>query len=71
MSAVWVVALAGLVLIVIALPLLIFPVLALVDCVRNRELTSQSKVAWGCLIFFTWTLGASIYGIVATNRPFL
>jgi len=69
MSIVWVIAL-GILLIVIALALIIFPILALVDCVRNPELNTSSKIAWGCLIFFTWVLGATIYGLFGTKRPF-
>jgi hypothetical protein len=54
----------------IAFPLLVFPVLSLIHCIRNPDLSTQSKIGWGCLIFFTWVIGASIYGIVVSNRPF-
>jgi hypothetical protein len=70
MSPVGILASAGIVMILLAFPLIIFPFLTLVDCVRNPNLSTQSKIAWFCLILFTWTLGASIYSFAATQRPF-
>jgi hypothetical protein len=70
MSTLWAIGLGAFLFIAIALPLIIFPILAFVDCVRNPELNTSSKIAWGCLIFFTWVLGATIYGLFGTKRTF-
>ncbi len=50
--------------------LLIFPVLSFVHCVRNPQLSTQNKIGWGCLIIFSWTFGACVYGITVSKRPF-
>jgi hypothetical protein len=62
--------LAFVTLILIVICFIIYPIMSFVHCVRNPALSWQSKVAWGCLIFFAWTLGACIYGIIISGRPF-
>src|SRR5688572_10767348 len=64
----WVVSLGLLSVFVLGF-LIIFPILAFVDCVRNPGLTTPSKIAFGSLIFFTWTMGACVYGVFGTKQP--
>lgn len=53
----------------IVVQVVFFPIAAVIHCIRNRDLSPASKVAWSCLILLTWTLGASIYGVIASRRP--
>jgi hypothetical protein len=61
---------AGLFIVVIVGLFLIYPILSFIHCLRNPDLSTEGKIAWACLIFFTWTLGAAIYGIVSSKRSF-
>ena len=60
---------ALLILIPFVVLLVAFPIWTFVDCIRNPDLSKQSKIAWCCLIFFTWLLGASVYSFVVSRRP--
>ena len=48
---------------------IIFPILAMVDCLRRATLTPPKKVGWFVAVLLTWPIGASIYGFVASDRP--
>jgi len=48
--------------------ILIFPLAAFVHCLLNPRLSVGAKIVWACLILFTWTLGASLYGINASQK---
>ncbi len=55
----------------IAVEVLIFPILAFVDCIRNPGLDKPSKIAWRCFIFLTLTFGAMVHSFFGTKRPLL
>jgi len=49
----------------------IFPILALIHCIRNPGLTPKAKFVWGCLILATLSVGAAFYSLAITKSPFL
>ena len=49
---------------------LIFWIWMLVDCIRNPELDTTTKLLWALLIFFTGIIGAFLYLFLGKTRTF-
>lgn len=47
---------------------LIYPIQALIHCVRNTELTDTQKVLWVLAIFFIWPIAAFFYAAKHKNK---
>ena len=54
--------------IVIAIPLFIFWLWMLVDCLKDRTLQGAEKIVWVLVIIFLHSLGALIYFFVRKYR---
>ena len=50
------------------LTVLVYPIVSIVHCLRNPNLTTAGKVIWALLILFTWPLGAALYGVFSSMR---
>jgi hypothetical protein len=55
--------------VLIAIPLLIVAVLALVDLVRRPDLSTSSKAGWAVLIVVLPVAGALIYLVARPDQP--
>jgi len=71
MHLIAIVALLCAILILVIYWAFIFPILALIHCIRNPGLTSKAKFVWVCLILATLSVGAAFYSLAFTKSPFL
>src|SRR3974390_2073894 len=70
MMAFGIALLAGLAvfLILIVALYIIYPVWSMIHCLMNPKLSTGSKVAWFCLMLFTWVIGACLYAYFASEK---
>ncbi len=47
---------------------IVFPIWAIIDCIKSDERDKNAKIGWVILVVFTWWLGALIYWIATMGK---